>query len=257
MSDLQDPTFDLDAHEAEVGLMPQEDAMKSWQSWKAKPSPQSMGAVLRSVRPIIDRSVSKFSKYNSAIMGGEAKRLAISAVKSYDPSAGTKFSTHLFNHLKPLGRFAADVGPAVRKSRLDRDRTAEYMRAVNDLTELNNQEPSDDELRDHLKVDRKTLTKMRLASTGEVAEGQLEYLPDQDEDPRMALWTDFVYHDLNPKQRLLMDYKMGRNGRPMLSTEQTAAKLGLHPDYVNREANRIATRILEGANRQSSVLSEE
>jgi hypothetical protein len=235
-------------HEAEVGSMPQEAALNAWSHWKDNPGPERMAAALRSVRPIIDKSVSRFSRYNAAIMGGEAKRLAIAAIKTYDPSQGTKLSTHVYNHLRPMGRHAADLGAAARKSRLDRERTAEYLSAVRDLTETNNREPSDDELRDHLKVDRKTLSKMRQASGGEAAEGQMEYLPGEDEDPRLALWTDYVYHDLDPTGKLIMDHKLGRNGRPVLNTEATADRLGLHPDYVNRRAGQIAERILSGAN---------
>lgn len=247
MSESTEIEIDPEQHEAEVGAMPHGDAIESWKRWKSKPTPESMAAALKTVKPILDKSVSRFPKYNPAIMGGEAKRLAISAIKTYDPSKGTALSTHVYSHLKSLNRYAADLGTAVRKTRLERDRTADYLGAVRDLTEINNREPSDDELRDHLMVDRKTLHKMRVAATGEVAEGQLESLPGQEEDPRLGLWTNYVYHDLDPVGKLIMDYKLGRNGRKQLGTEETAAKLGMHPDYVNRRAGDIARKILTGA----------
>ena len=240
---------DPEQHAAEVGVMPHQDALVQWQNWKRKPGPESMAKVLNSVRPIINKSVSKFPKYNSAILGGEAKRLAIGAIKTFDPDRGASLPTHIYGHLKSLGRFASDVGPAVRKSRLERDRTSEYLGAVRDLTEINNREPSDDELRDRLLVDRKTLSKMRLAASGEVAESQLDYLPSQEEeDPRVGMWTNYVYHDLDSTGKLIMDYKLGRNGRPMLGTEAAAAKLGMNPDYLNRRAGEISKRILDGVN---------
>lgn len=250
------PAVDMDVDDTgpEIEAMPHEDAVQAWERWKSKPNPANMAGVLKTVKPIIDRSVAKFPRYNKTVLGGEAKRLAISAVKSYDPAQGTKLSSHIYNHVKPLGRFSADLGSAVRKTRLERDRTAQYMGALRDLTETNNREPSDDELRDHMGVDGKTLFKMRLAARGEVSEGQLEYLPseEEEEDPRMALWLDYTYRDLDPKGKLIVDYKLGRNGREKLTTEQAAEKLGLHPDYVNRKAGEIAKRILDGANSQSA-----
>lgn len=247
------PEIDLEAHEAEIGDMPHDDAVTAWSNWHAKPSPEKMAVALRSVRPIVDKSVSRFPRYNASILGGEAKRLAIAAIKTYDPAQGTKLSTHVYNHLRPLGRFAADVGTAAPKSRLDKTRTAEYLGAVRDLTELNNREPSDDDLRDYLGVDSKMLFKMRQSSVAETAESQLEYLPSQSEDPRMQLWTDYVYHDLDPMGKLIMDHKLGRNGRAQLSTEEVAAKLKLNPDYVNRRAGVIAKKILDGVSGSSST----
>ena len=79
---------DPEQHAAEVGVMPHQDALGQWQNWKRKPGPESMAKVLNSVRPIINKSVSKFPKYNSAILGGEAKRLAIVAIKTFDPDRG-------------------------------------------------------------------------------------------------------------------------------------------------------------------------
>jgi hypothetical protein len=216
-----------------------------------------MAGVLRSVRPIVDKAVSRFPKYNAAVLGGEARRLTIAAVKSFDPAQGTKLPSHIYNHLKPMGRFASTLGSVSNKSRLDRERTAEYLKGIRDLTEINNREPLDEELRDYLRVDQKTLSKMRQASTAEVAEGQMEFLPDQqDEDPRMALWTEYVYRDLDPRGKLIMDYKLGRNGKPMLGTEELALKLNLNPDYVNRKAGEIAKRILDGAGSSQPQVQE-
>ena len=250
MPDLNDipVEYDTQQHELEISKIPQERPLELWQRWRESPSPQSMAMVVNSVRPVIDKSVSRFPNYNPAVLGGEAKRLAISAIKTYDPQMGTSLNTHVYSHLKAMNRHTQGLTSSVGKSRLETQRAAKYLGAVKDLSEINNREPSDSEIQDFLGVNKKEINKMRLASRGEFSEGQVEFLPEQREDPKVSMWTDYVYNDQDATGKLIMDYKMGRNGRKQMTTEETAKVLGLNPDYVNRKAGKIANKILSGVN---------
>ena len=255
MPDLNDipVEYDTQQHELEISKIPQDRSVELWQRWKESPSPQSMAMVVNSVRPVIDKSVSRFPNYNPAVLGGEAKRLTISAIKTYDPERGTSLNTHVYSHLKAMNRHTQGLTSSVGKSRLETQRTAKYLGAVKDLSEMNNREPSDSEVQDFLGVNNKEIKKMRLASRGEFSEGQVEFLPGQREDPRVSMWTDYIYNDQDATGKLIMDYKMGRNGRQQMTTEQTAKILGLNPDYVNRKAGTIANKILSGVNHKGKA----
>ena len=237
-------------HAAGVAAMPQADALKAWSRWKESPSPQRMADTLHAVDPVIQRSVSRFPRYHPAILSGEAKRLAIGAIKTYDPALGTALATHLYHHLKPLGRNLANLSRAIPLSRLERERAAKFLGGQNDLREDLGREPSDAELQDHLKVDAGNLTKMRLAARGEVAEGQADHLGASDEHhedtSRLSLWSDYVYHDATPTEQSIMDLSLGRNGHPQHDGLQIAAKLGFTPQYVNRKREELAKRIIAG-----------
>ena len=223
-----------------------------WQHWKAHPTPQALADTLHAVRPALDRAVARYPGQNKTIVGAEAKRLAIGAIKTYDPAQGTSLSTHLFNHLRPLGRQLDNLGRGVSQSRLDRQRAAGFLAAQNDLRETHGREPSDGELQDHLGVSARELTKHRLAARGEVAEGQADHLgaatDDQEDEGRLGMWTDFVYHDLPGRDQKIVDMSMGRNGHKVCDTNEIAAHLGLSVQYVNRQRKEVAHRILEGVN---------
>ena len=230
------------------GKINNEAAMAAWSRWKKSPSPNSMSLVLKSVQPAIDRSVRSVKGKNPTLIGGEAKRLAIMAVKSYDPQMGTALSSHVFNHLKPLSRGTTNIGSVIDKSRLDRERIARYLSAHHDLTEQNSREPNDTELMDHLGIDARELTKMRKAATGEVPEGSMDYEPSLtiDEDPRMSMWTDYVYHQAKPIDKKIFDWKTGRNGNPKLPNAEIVKRLGMSEVYINSRARKMAEDILNG-----------
>jgi hypothetical protein len=241
---------DEELHAAEAAAIPHEDALKQWGRWKANPHPQRMADVLRSLQPVIDKSVARFPRYNAAILGGEAKRLAIAAVKSYDPAQGAALSSHVYNHIKPLGRNLANLSRAIPLSRLERQRASAFLAARNDLREMHGREPDDSQLQDHLGVNAENLAKMRRAARGEVAESEADHLgasEDHQEDAgRLRLWSDYVHHDATPLEKQIMDLSMGRNGHPVHDGERIAAQLNLSPQYVNRKREEIARRIVEG-----------
>ena len=62
MQDLNDipVEYDTQQHELEISKIPQDRSVELWQRWKESPSPQSMAMVVNSVRPVIDKSVSRF-----------------------------------------------------------------------------------------------------------------------------------------------------------------------------------------------------
>lgn len=221
-----------------------------WEQWKKSPTPGHMALALRSVAPTIEGAVRRFPNINAGVVQGEAKRLAIHAIKTFDPQQGASLSTHIFNHLRPLARTTQEMTRAVTVPRKAREDYARYSRVKNDFLEENGRDPHDSELQDILGIPRKRLAKLHQMGAYEFPEGGLEDSPDvgDPEDRRLNLWADYVYHDLNDRDKLLMDMKLGRNGQSVLDSKDVAVKLGIHHTYVNRRAMEIADRILNGVN---------
>lgn len=246
-----DPKFFLNPPKAEVQPAPvhtskPKDSVEAWQRWKSAPTPDSLNEVVQSVRPAIDGYLSaNFSGSEQPIMRGEAKRLAINAIKTYSPDAGASLSTHVSNHLKALQREQRKSQQLVNVSREMDEHVRQYIQTQKDFFEEFNREPTDDEIADRLKISRQKLHKIQSAHTMELAESQVEYTPDQ-EDDTVAMWTDFVYHDLDPQGKLIMDYSLGRGGKPQLNQIQIAQKLNLNPTIVNRRVRDISKKILDG-----------
>jgi DNA-directed RNA polymerase specialized sigma subunit len=229
----------------------------AWKKWRSSPSPQTMAVALNSVRPVINKVLDQVPGKSRDLMGSEAKRLAISAIKSYDPQHGASLSTHVYSHLQPVARGSSKFIDAIHRTRTDRNLVSQYLDGVNTLSQQLNREPNDDELVSHLKINPKQLEKMRRVAVGEISEH--DFTPDdnsQGQDDNLSLWSEHVYSRVDPKSKLIFEYKTGRNGRPMLSSSEIAAKMGLSEVYVNKRANDMANQILQGVNSMKPLTGE-
>lgn len=219
----------------------------AWTDWKSSPDPARMARVIQAARPIIDRSVSRISTKSPAA-SAHAKMLAIGAIKSFDPARGASLKTHLYTNLKPLGRIARAQSSLIPKSRLELDRSNRLTAGVNFLRESINREPTDTELMDHMMVDPRELKKMRLAGHGDVAESTTDSAAvDNGDSERLNRWSNYVYHDLDPMGKLIMDLRMGRNGRTPAGMQEIVTATGMSMGGINKRLEGISKRILEGA----------
>ena len=226
-----------------------EQSKASWDKWKEHPSPENLATVLHHVQPVLDKAVAGHPNVNKGLLGGQAKQLAVQAIKTYDPASGANLHTHVFNHLLPLGRQSQELTRIINLPRNARDDASHFKKGMSDFYEENNREPNDAEIQDLFGLDKRGLKRLHRITRYEFPEGQLEESPNvQQEDPKLALWIDYVYHDLDPMGKAIMDHKMGRNGRPILSSPEVAAKLKIDPTYVNRRAANISKQILDGLN---------
>ena len=233
------PTTDVE------GLAPS--STDTWRRWKAAPTPHNLSAVLATVKPVIASAASRFPGASPELVQSEGRRLAIQAAQSFDPEAGTSFNTHVFNHLRPIGRFAQKVTRAISVPREKGREISGFVKFNRDFLEDNGREPSDHEIRDHLGISNKKLQALRNGEFYEFAEGQTENPMEVDPgESRLSRWTDLVYHDLPDRDRLIMDHSLGRNGREQLDANQIAAKMKIDPSYVRKRTLVIANRILEG-----------
>lgn len=233
--------------------------LKAWKNWQASPSPQTMSVAVKSVEPAIQTAISRFPKINPIIARSEARRLAISAIKTYDPSQGAALSSHVFNHLRGLQRFNQEkVKDVVSVPRSAREEYGQISAAERNFLEEKGRYPSDTEISDLTGFGGDKLKRLRGYAKYDFAEGATEGAPDVsgEKDSTLGLWASFVYHDLNPRDQLIMDYKMGRNGRETLSSDEIAKRTGFHPTYINRRAAQIAQKILDGANQTHNLVPE-
>jgi hypothetical protein len=182
-----------------------------WKQWQAAPNPKTMSMVLKSVQPTIDAAIARHPRFNAGVLGGEAKRLAIQAIKNYDPTQSASLSTHVFNHLRPLARFTQEKSRAVHVPRDAREQYGKVVRAEQDFLEQHGRPATDYEIQDLLGIPRQKLNKLRQVGKFEFAEGAQENPIDvQQDDPALDLWTDYVYHSLPERDRQIMDYRLGR-----------------------------------------------
>lgn len=219
-------------------------------AWKTSQNPQTSSALLKAVDPVITTAIKSYggASRGSPILRSRARRMALTAAKSYDPAKGT-LKTHLLSQLRRLQRVSAQGAQIIRIPEqvvLDRQHLEDTEREL----ELRlGRASSDQTLADTTGLSLKRIRYIRQGrppiSESQVLAGQpvesqslpATAIPGQD---HMAEgWGELVYHDLDEVNQTIYDYLRGAHGREVLSTSKIARRLGITPSAVSQRAAKI------------------
>lgn len=219
--------------------------------WLQKQTPALNTQLLQKVQPTIDTAVSSYvGPTPSPAIKTRAKLMALKAMQSFDPARGN-IKTHLLSQLQSLRRLAAQEQNIIaipEQVGLDFQKLTE---AENALRDRLSRDPSDDELADATGLSTRRIGKIRsfhkpIAEGSTVIETSDDYadsgavaskIPGQMSE--QDAWMDFVYGDLDPVNKLIMDMSLGRNGRKKASVQEIARKLNITPGAVSQRAAKI------------------
>ena len=222
--------------------------------WKQKATPEINTQIVQSIQPIIDTAVNSYAGAGaSPTVKNKARIMALKALHTYDPKRGT-VKTHLLSQLQSLRRAAAQEQNIIsipEQVGLDFQRLSA---AENELRDKLSRDPSDDEIADMTGISTRRIKKIR-AFNQPVSEGMTAMQLSSDDAANTDIastlpnytkatdaWLDFVYGDLTPTDKLIMDMTLGRNGRRKTST-QDIARLNISPGAVSQRAAKIQTMI--------------
>jgi DNA-directed RNA polymerase specialized sigma subunit len=195
---------------------------------------------------LIELEASRHSRFvPESVVLAEAYKIASKAAHSYDPKSGNKFSTHLTNQLKKLSRISTQYGATIRLPENKQFKLQGLNQVEAILKDELDREPSVAELADATGMSIKEINYLKQHRTNEVNISNMAYTPtfiNNDNDD----WLHFVYHDLDPVDKVIFEYKTGFGGKQPLSNEELAKKLKMSPSTVNNRSKMIADKISEG-----------
>lgn len=227
-------------------------------AWKKTPNNATRTALLHAVDPVISKAIHSYGggSTGSPVLKSRAKMLALEAMNTYDPMK-SKLNTHLLSSMQRLHRISAQQQQIIKvPERVISDRKL-LSEAEHELMDQLGRDPSDMEIADFTGFSLKRLGHIRQAhvpvSEGSVLAGQQGeeedgFMPASvipGHDPGEAAWQDFVYADLAPKDRVIMDYSLGLHGTPRSSAVEIARRLGLSPGAVSQRAAKIQAMLDE------------
>lgn len=226
----------------------------AFNAWKVDPTPATRTQMLTTVNPVIDTAIRSYGNA-SPTLRSRAKQMTLTALDTYDPSKG-RLKTHLISQLQGLRRHAAreqNIISIPEQVGLDQAwlRTAET-----ELADDLGRDPSDAEIADKTGISRKRMTYIRQFRGAVAESGAMNQSPDGEDfsepasrglgkDDEGEAWLDFVYTDLGPTDRVIMDYTLGRNGSPRLALQEIARRLGITPSAASQRAAKIQRMIDE------------
>lgn len=222
---------------------------EAYETWKKHKTPENMSALIEKSKPIINSAIQSYGGMNKSL-GSQAKVLAADAIKKFDPNQGVKLRTYIMSQLQPLIR--------INRERAQVTRIPE--RVTLDLYKMKQEEqrfhdqygrgPSDTELSDATGLARKRLLHVRKFSRGEIAESAIAseesgFMPGVAKPDPDTILLEYVHHDLDPVDQLILEHKTGIYDKPILSNNDLAARLRLSPGAVSQRAKKVARRIAE------------
>lgn len=228
-----------------------EKEFKLWKQWKEDDDEQARDELLRSLAPLLNDKVNKFTKSpipNNALRT-KARNLALKAFETYDPDKA-QLNTHVTNHLKHLQRYVLNyqnVGkiPEHRGIAISRfQNTKSFME--DDLQ----REPNVKELADTLnwsmaeveRMQRELRSDLNLTQKENDDEGGFFDFTFQHTDP-LRDSIEFVYFDSNDEEKKILEYTFGFGGEQEHNITEIAKKLRRSPSYVKTRMKRLAREI--------------
>ena len=226
----------------------------AYAAWAADPTPENMKAVLDDLDPTINSEIQRFSG-PKPLLRSRARALAVKAVRSYDPAAGTRLRSWVVTQLQPLSRYNNSLKPVYVPEDAARKSYA-VAKAREAFVDERGRDPTDEELADAVGISVARLRKVRQMTPAVVNEPQ-EAAGDDDTAPDYAVYRDnpvqaaaaAVYDGLDKRDRRIFDMRTGSHGQATVSGQDIAALLRVSPAFVTQRANAIASRIVDTAGR--------
>ena len=216
-------------------------------AWRARPTPQSLANLLKALDPVIDKAVKMYANGRTEFRP-YARRLAIKVIQKYSPEAKVKIDTYLLSQLQPLRQEVQYRAHAVR---LPANVVREISSIAEDVANLRRElgrEPTYDEIADATGLSVKRVKKIMssgytqmIPTEGFDTDLDADQLYDEVVSPvnPELMWVDFVYHDLNPIDKKIFEWKTGYRSNEVLPTEEIAKRLNITPSAVTQRATKI------------------
>jgi RNA polymerase primary sigma factor len=219
--------------------------------WLKNQTPETNEQVLAKVKPVIDTAVSSYvGPTASSALKTRAKLMSLKALQNFDPTRGN-VKTHLLSQLQSLRRLAAQEQNIISIPEQVGLDFQKLTAAEDELRDRLSRDPNDDEIADFTGLSPRRLSKIR-AFHKPIAEGStvidtaddyadsgnvVSEIPGQ--TSAQDAWMNFVYGDLTPTNKLIMDMTLGRNGRKKSAVQEIARKLNITPGAVSQRAAKI------------------
>lgn len=202
--------------------------------------------LIKDNKRLIDLEASRYASNLPLIMVQlEAYKLAREAARSYNPSSGFKFSTHLVNSLKKLSRMSTQYGGAIRLPENTQFGINKLQKMEMDLTHTLGREPTVSEIAEQAGMGVKGVAHM-MDSRRNTAAMSLQFDAPTHSDSGNDEWVHFVYHDLSAIDKSIFEHKTGFGGKKVLENKAIAKKLHLSTGTLNNRIKLMNTTLAKG-----------
>lgn len=169
-----------------------------------------------------------------AAINAAFKSQFVRAVTTYDPDKGAQLGTWVQSNLRKAQSFIAQHQNTVRISEKRIFNIGDFNLARGVLSSQYGRDPTTHELADHLSWSVKEVERLQKQQRqdligSEMTVDPIEHLPSSE---REAL--EFLPYDLTQDELFVFENSLGLHGKPKLTGNQIAEKMGVSPATVSR-----------------------
>lgn len=220
-----------------------------WVEWKGSQDPNKMFQLMHSYQPLIHSTTNRYRAAGlpRSVLNAEGQRLAIDAIKTYDPKRGASLNTHIYNNLRNVNRLVyknIQVGkiPEVRGMKI-----ATYRNLKSNMEDRLGREPAIDEMADELgwsvaEADRME-RELRVELTAAKIEGAPFYGQATTHANRELELMRYLYHELSGPDKVIFEHIFGYGGKSILTNKEIAQKLHTNEMAITRAKRRLSSKI--------------
>jgi DNA-directed RNA polymerase specialized sigma subunit len=227
---------------------------EAYTRWATDPTPDNMSLVVSALNPTLNSEVQRY-KGPKPILKTQAKKLAIKAVKSYDPASPARLRSWVVTNLQPLNRYGRSISSPMHASELAVRQAAEMETTRKRLVDELGDNPTDEQLADEVGISVIRVRRLRelvrpVASEQAFAseEGGEVYdvaVKEMGTDPTLRTAQEMVHASLDDRDKRIMELKTGFGGKQPVDNMTIAKRLGVSPAFVSQRSAKISQMILD------------
>lgn len=197
-----------------------------YNQWKETGDKKALGKLIDQLNPLIYSEVKRQSgTLPVQALSAEAKKWAIKAIQTYDPTQGAAISTHTKNYLQKVRRMNYRYQNMVRLPENLQLQYHNYNSAVTNLTDRLNREPTDAELSQELGWSKAAVVKYKGGLYADLVESASMKPTEATQFNQDKIVYDYILSQLTPEERIILD------NAKVKSVPEVAEMLGVN---VNR-----------------------
>ncbi len=211
-----------------------------YHAWKKDGDKKALGALIKSLHPIIYSEVRRVSgTLPEAALMAEAKKWAINAIQTYDPSKGVAVSTHVMNYLPKVRRLNYKYQNSARLPENLHLQFTEFQNAVSHLENTLNREPTDEEIAEELGWSKPLVIKFKGSLYEDLVESATQRPLETTHFDSNKFLFDHLMSKLDDQEKFLL---MNKGEIP---ASELASKMGINISRLNYLISKLTTKIQE------------
>lgn len=213
--------------------------LELFHAWKNNGDKKALKNLVNNLKPIIQSETTKLSgSLPASALKGEVVSWAIRAIKDYDPTKGTKLSTHVYNWTRKAKRLNYTYQNIANMGEDKQLQYGKYNLASTNLEEELGREPTDKEIGHRLGWSEKEVGKYKsLLFQDHVESGNL-YAPEQSKFNSDPLKLNYIKSKLSDEELKIF------NGRAdKVSATEIANGLGMNINQYNYASGKLKDKV--------------